>query len=76
MKDLYTENYKTLIKIREDGLKKYTIFGIKKKKKERKTNNLIKKTGMWVRAKSLQLCLTLRDPMDCNPPVSSVPGIL
>ena len=27
-------------------------------------------------AKSLQLCLTLCDPIDSNPPVSSVPGIL
>ena len=26
-------------------------------------------------AKSLQLCLTLRDPMDCSPPGSSVHGI-
>ena len=29
-----------------------------------------------VYAKSLQLCLTLCDPMDCSPPGSSVPGIL
>ena len=28
------------------------------------------------RAKSLQLCLTLCDPMDCSPPGSSVRGIL
>ena len=27
-------------------------------------------------AKSLQLCLTLCDPMDSSPPGSSVPGIL
>ena len=27
-------------------------------------------------AKSLQLCLTLCDPMDCSPPGSSVHGIL
>ena len=27
-------------------------------------------------AKSLQLCLTLCDPMDGSPPGSSVPGIL
>ena len=27
-------------------------------------------------AKSLQLCLTLRDPIDSSPPDSSVPGIL
>ena len=31
---------------------------------------------MCVRAKSLQLCLTLSDPMDCSPPGSSVHGIL
>ena len=29
-----------------------------------------------VHAKSLQLCLTLCDPMDCSPPGSSVHGIL
>ena len=29
-----------------------------------------------VRAKSLQSCLTLCDPMDCSPPASSVQGIL
>ena len=27
-------------------------------------------------AKSLQLCPTLCDPIDCSPPYSSVPGIL
>ena len=27
-------------------------------------------------AKSLQLCPTLCDPMDCSPPGSSIPGIL
>ena len=37
--------------------------------------------GMWivglcVRAKSLQLCPTLCNPMDCSPPGSSVHGIL
>ena len=30
----------------------------------------------YVRAKSLQSCLTLCDPMDCSPPGSSVHGIL
>ena len=29
-----------------------------------------------MRAQSLQLCLTLCDPMDCSPPGSSVHGIL
>ena len=29
-----------------------------------------------MRAKSLHSCLTLCDPMDCNPPGSSVHGIL
>ena len=29
-----------------------------------------------VHAKLLQLCLTLRDPVDCSPPGSSVHGIL
>ena len=36
--------------------------------------------GNWrkhgVGAKSLHSCLTLCDPMDCSPPVSSVPEIL
>ena len=31
---------------------------------------------MWVCAKSIQSCLTLCDPMDCNPTGSSVHGIL
>ena len=30
----------------------------------------------WVRAKSLQLCLTLCDPMDCSPPGFSDYGTL
>ena len=30
----------------------------------------------WVRAKLLQSCLTLGDPMDCNLPGSSIHGIL
>ena len=29
-----------------------------------------------MRGKSLQSCLTFCDPVDCSPPVSSVPGIL
>ena len=29
-----------------------------------------------VRAKSLQLCLTLWDPIDCSPPCSSVHGLV
>ena len=32
--------------------------------------------GMYMCAKSLQLCLTLYDPMDCIPPGPSVHGIL
>ena len=32
--------------------------------------------GLCVRAKSLQLCLTLCNPMDCSPPGSSVHGVL
>ena len=31
---------------------------------------------MTLHAKSLQLCPTLGDPMDCSPPGSSVRGIL
>ena len=30
----------------------------------------------WVCAKTLQLCLTLCDPVDCSLPGSSVPGVL
>ena len=45
-----------------------------------KTLNLNKKLlmifGKWLRAKSLQLCLTVWDPMHCSPPGSSVYGIL
>ena len=31
---------------------------------------------LCMHAKSLQFCLSLCDPMDCNPPGSSVRGIL
>ena len=31
---------------------------------------------LCVHAKLLQSCLTLRDPMDCSPPGSSVHGVL
>ena len=34
------------------------------------------KSYVCVRANSLQLCLTLCDPVDCSPPGSSVHGIL
>ena len=34
------------------------------------------KPHAYMHAKSLQSCLTLCDPMDCNPPGSSVHGIL
>ena len=37
---------------------------------------MTKEACMCVLAKSLQLCLTLCDPMDCNPPGSPVHGIL
>ena len=33
-------------------------------------------TPLYAAAKSLQLCLTLRDPIDSSPPGSPVPGIL
>ena len=35
----------------------------------------IKGVAAAVAAKSLQLCLTLCDPVDCSPPLSSVHGI-
>ena len=33
-------------------------------------------TAAAAAAKSIQLCPTLCDPMDCSPPGSPVPGIL
>ena len=36
----------------------------------------LKKAAAAAAAKSLQLCLTLCDPMDCGSPDSSVHGIL
>ena len=33
-------------------------------------------TAAAASAKSLQLCLTLWDPIDCSPPGSAIPGIL
>ena len=38
--------------------------------------NLKKNKYMYVHTKSLQLCLTLHNPMDCSLPGSSVHGIL
>ena len=38
--------------------------------------DLIHRTVAAAAAKSLQLCLTLCDPMDCSPPGSPVLGIL
>ena len=38
--------------------------------------NPLQKKKRIVRVKSLQLCSTLCDPLDCNPPGSSVHGIL
>ena len=35
-----------------------------------------KMKDVWVRAKLLQLCVTLCDPVNCNLPGSSVHGIL
>ena len=42
------------------------------------TNKLLidQVTGLLAAAASLQLCLTLCDPIDGSPPGSSVPGIL
>ena len=39
-----------------------------------KTETNILKKCLCMHAKSLQLCLTLYDPMDCSPPGSSVHG--
>ena len=40
------------------------------------TERLSQTLNVCIRAKSLQLCLTLCDPMDCSQPGSSVHGIL
>ena len=42
----------------------------------RATGSLPRAYPVCICAKSLQSCLTLCNPMDCRPPVSSVPGIL
>ena len=44
--------------------------------KEIEENNRMQKTAAAVAAKSLQLCLTLCDPIDGSPPGSPIPGIL
>ena len=40
---------------------------------EQKAHSPIRYGYVYVRAKLLQLCLTLCDPMDCSPPDSSYP---
>ena len=44
-------------------------------KKKSLKNKRIKRPAAAAAAKSLQLCPTLCDPMDCSPPGSSVHGI-
>ena len=53
--------------------------GRKKPAKMKAPGAEVKMLACWPvcsHAKSLQSCLTLCDPMDCNPPGSSVHGIL
>ena len=53
--------------------------GKKKPAKMKAPGAEVKMVACWPvcsHAKSLQSCLTLCDPMDCNPPGSSVHGIL
>ena len=44
--------------------------------KERASILILERIPACVHAKSLQSCLTLRDPIDCSPPGSSVRGML
>ena len=60
IQDLNEENYKTMMSEIQVKIKTRYLYT----------------TILCVCAKSLQSCLTLCDPMDCNPPCSSVHGIL
>ena len=64
-------------KIEQNGVRVWGLF-------HKGTDSIPKNTAfvtlslfiVCMHAKSLQLCLTLCDPMDCSPPGSSVQGIL
>ena len=55
------------MKVKEESEKAGLKFNIQKTK--------IMASGPTAAAKSLQSCPTLRDPMDCSPPGSSIHGI-
>ena len=49
---------------------------MKKQQYKKETWMKYSQTAAAASAKSLQLCLTLWDPIDCSPPGSAIPGIL
>ena len=80
-KDLYTENYKTLMKEIKDDINRWRALpcswvGRINIVKMTILPNAIYRFNAAAAAKSLQLCPTLCDPIDCSPPGSPVPGIL
>ena len=81
-KELYTENYKTLMKEIKDNINRWRdipcfwIGKINIVKMAILPNAIYRFTAAAAAAKSLQSCLTLCYPIDGSPPGSSVPGIL
>ena len=82
MKELYTENYTTLIKEIKDDINRWgdspcSLVGrINIVKMTVLPNAIYRFNAAAAAAKSLQSCPTLCDPIDGSPPGSVIPGIL
>ena len=81
-KELYTENYETLMKEIRDNINRWRdipCFWVGKINIVKMTilpNTIYRFNAAAAAAKSLQSCPTLCDPIDGSPPGSPVPGIL
>ena len=81
MNELYTENYKTVMKEIKHDINRWrnipcSWVGRINIVKMTILPNAIYRFNAAAAAKSLQLCPTLCDPIDCSPPGSPIPGIL
>ena len=81
MKELYTENYKTPMKEIKGDINRWreipcSRVGRINIVKMTILPNAIYRFSAAADAKSLQLCPTLCDPIDCSTPDSPIPGIL
>ena len=81
-KQLYTENYKTLMKEVKDSINRWRdspcswVGRISIVKMTILLKAIYRFSAAAAAAKSLQSCLTLCSPIDSSPPRSPVPGIL